>query len=311
MYYIDWQTAEKFAASLKPMMTDGELLEVFGLAKEFQQLKVREEEQTELESMWIDKQICPVQAKGGATSVQGKVAILLQAYISNVTQFEASSLTSDLNYITQSATRLFRAMFDITLTRTVGMSGLAEKVLEWCKCVDMRIWDPPYHHMLRHFCQPPNVGNDRSAGYEAKKNGALKDWAVQKLEERGLDFWRIRDDGMTEAEIANVLRVPIAAQSIMYYIKRVPYLNVKVTLQPIAGNIVRITLGLTAEFEWSDRYSGFSEPFHVWVVDPASEDLLHYETFVLAKKPEMTCMSSRSSCLSTIRDLPVHRSSCL
>jgi activating signal cointegrator complex subunit 3 len=283
-YYIDWQTAEKFAATLKPMMTDAELLEVFGMSKEFQQLKVREEEQGELESMWIDKQICPVQARGGASTIQGKVAILLQAYISNVGQFEATSLTSDLNYITQSASRLFRAMFDITLTRTVRMSGLAEKVLEWCKCVDMRLWDPPYHHILRHFCQPPNIGNDRSAGYEAKKGGVLKDWAVQKLEERGFDFWRIRDDRMTEGELANVLGVPIAAQTVLYYVKRVPYLNTKVKLQPITGNIVRIVLQLTADFEWSDRYSGFSEPFHIWVVDPSSEDLLHYETFVLTKK---------------------------
>ena len=292
-FYVDWETAESFSKRLRstardeeaaPLskidqtphsgaMTDAELLELFGSAKEFSQLKTREEEQQELELLWMDKRICPVRARGGPANIHGKVAILLQCYISGHTSFEASSLVSDLNYITQSASRLFRAMFKVAITRTTGVSALAEKILEWCKCVDNEIWDPPFHHMLRHFC-----------GKSPAERNALKEWTVAKLESKNFDFWRLKEDGVSQNELASLLGVPAAAQQVIYHVARVPYLEISPHVQPIANSIARIHLTIRPNFIWSDKWSGAVENFHVWVVDPDADDLLHAEMFNVTKK---------------------------
>ena len=47
------------------------------------------------------------------------------------------ALVSDMVYITQSAGRLLRAIFEIVLHR--GWASLAEKVLSLCKMVDKRM----------------------------------------------------------------------------------------------------------------------------------------------------------------------------
>ena len=57
-----------------------------------------------------------------------------------------------------------------------------------------------------------------------------------------------------------------------------PHLAVAAAVQPITRGILRMTLTLTADFEWSDRYHGaFAEPFYVWVEDGESEFVYHSE----------------------------------
>ena len=51
--------------------------------------------------------------------------MLLQAYISQL-KLEGFALVSDMVYVTQSAGRLFRALYEIVLRR--GWASLAEKV---------------------------------------------------------------------------------------------------------------------------------------------------------------------------------------
>jgi activating signal cointegrator complex subunit 3 len=283
-FYVDWETSQLFLSRLRSSMMDAEILELFGLAKEFTQLKVREDEQQELEDLSVDKTICPVKVRGGPATIQGKVALLLQALISGAVQFKASSLASDLNYVSQNAGRLFRALFQITLTRTVGMSGLAEKVLDWCKCVERRVWDPPYGHILRHFTAGANWANVPGLSLAASARGLLPDWIPAKLEEKGdtFSFWKLRD--MRESEIAGILRVPVAAEKVLFFLKRVPFLDLNVQVQPITGNIVRVSLSVLPNFEWSDRFHGNSQTFHVWVLDPESDDLLHHETLSIPKR---------------------------
>lgn len=73
-----------------------------------------------------------------------KVNVLLQAYISRL-KLEGFALISDMVYVTQSAARLFRALYEIVLKR--GWSGVAEKALNMCKMVsfhrniEMFLWE--------------------------------------------------------------------------------------------------------------------------------------------------------------------------
>ena len=63
--------------------------------------------------------------------------VLLQAYISQL-KLEGFALVSDMVYITQSAGRLMRAIYEIVLHR--GWAQLADKALALCKMIDKRMW---------------------------------------------------------------------------------------------------------------------------------------------------------------------------
>ena len=66
-----------------------------------------------------------------------KVNCLLQAYISRL-PLTGFALGADMVYVRQSAARLFRALFDLTLKR--GWSKLALRLLGWCQMVERRVW---------------------------------------------------------------------------------------------------------------------------------------------------------------------------
>lgn len=62
---------------------------------------------------------------------------LPQAYISNL-KLEGLALASDMVYVTQSAGRLMRCLFEICLKR--GWAGLTEKAMALCKMIGHRMW---------------------------------------------------------------------------------------------------------------------------------------------------------------------------
>ncbi len=65
------------------------------------------------------------------------LACASQAYISNL-KLDGLALASDMVYVTQSAGRLMRCLFEICLKR--GWAGLADKALSLCKMITHRMW---------------------------------------------------------------------------------------------------------------------------------------------------------------------------
>ena len=95
---------------------------------------MREEEKQELARL-IER--VPIPVKENVDDPTAKTNILLQAYISQL-KLEGFSLLSDMVYITQSATRLMRCLHEIVLKR--GWASLADRVLNFCKMIDRRMW---------------------------------------------------------------------------------------------------------------------------------------------------------------------------
>ena len=60
-----------------------------------------------------------------------------QAYISQL-KLEGLALASDMVYVTQSAGRLMRCLFEICLRR--GWANLTARALQLCKMVNRRMW---------------------------------------------------------------------------------------------------------------------------------------------------------------------------
>jgi pre-mRNA-splicing helicase BRR2 len=87
-----------------------DVFRLFALSKEFQFIPVRENEKIELQK-FIDK--VPIPVKGGSLD-EGptKINILLQAYISRF-KLDGYDLNSDMVYVTQSAGRIMRSLFEI------------------------------------------------------------------------------------------------------------------------------------------------------------------------------------------------------
>lgn len=112
-YYIKHNSMSIYNDNLKPHMNIIDILRLFGLSKEFQFIPIRDNEKIELQR-FIDK--VPIPVKGSLEETSTKINILLQAYISRF-KLDGYDLNADMVYVTQSAGRIMRALFEISLRR--------------------------------------------------------------------------------------------------------------------------------------------------------------------------------------------------
>ncbi|KAL1312365.1 DExH-box ATP-dependent RNA helicase DExH12-like [Arachis hypogaea] len=254
-YYITHGTISTYNEHLKPTMGDIELCRLFSLSEEFKYVMVRQDEKMELAKL-LDRVPIPIKESLEEPSV--KINVLLQTYISHL-KLEGLSLTSDMVFITQSAGRLLRALFEIVLKR--GWAQLAEKALNLCKMVTKRMWS--VQTPLRQF------------------NGIPGD-VLTKLEKKDLAWERYYD--LSSQEIGELIRAPKMGRMLHKYIHQFPKLNLAAHVQPITRTVLRVELTITPDFAWDDRIHGYVEPFWVIVEDNDGEYILHHENFMLKKQ---------------------------
>ena len=82
----------------------------------------------------------------GVEDSEGKVSVLIQTYISRGTP-RTHSLSSDMYYCQQNATRILRAIFQMAMYK--NWSSLASKALNMCLFVENKIWI--WDHALKQF----------------------------------------------------------------------------------------------------------------------------------------------------------------
>lgn len=123
-YYIKYESMGTYNKNLKPTMGMIDIFRLFSLSNEFLNIPVRENEKIEL-NKFIEK--VPVPVKGSIDEPATKINILLQVYISKF-KTEGYDLNADMVYITQSAGRIMRALFEIALKK--GWSQLAQQLLK-------------------------------------------------------------------------------------------------------------------------------------------------------------------------------------
>lgn len=254
-YYITHGTISTYNEHLKPTMGDIELCRLFSLSEEFKYVTVRQDEKMELAKL-LDR--VPIPIKESLEEPSAKINVLLQAYISKL-KLEGLSLTSDMVYITQSAGRLVRAIFEIVLKR--GWAQLAEKALNLSKMVNKRMWS--VQTPLRQF------------------NGIPND-ALMKLEKKDLAWDRYYD--LSSQEIGELIRAPKMGRHLYKFVHQFPKLNLAAHVQPITRTVLRVELTITPDFQWEDKVHGYVEPFWVLVEDNDGEYILHHEYFLLKKQ---------------------------
>ncbi|KAL8506512.1 hypothetical protein ACS0TY_017413 [Phlomoides rotata] len=254
-YYITHGTISTYNEHLKPTMGDIELCRLFSLSEEFKYVTVRQDEKMELAKL-LDR--VPVPIKESLEESSAKINVLLQAYISQL-KLEGLSLTSDMVFITQSAGRLMRALFEIVLKR--GWAQLAEKALKLCKMIGKRMWS--VQTPLRQFHGIPNE-------------------ILMKLEKKDLAWDRYYD--LSLQEIGELIRFPKMGRTLHKFIHQFPKLNLNAHVQPITRSVLKVELTITPDFLWDDKVHGYVEPFWIIVEDNDGEYILHHEYFLLKKQ---------------------------
>nr|MBE5726299.1 lethal (3) 72Ab [Cucujiformia] len=254
-YYCTHETMQTYNQLLKPMLSEIELFRVFSLSGEFKNITVREEEKLELQKLM---ERVPIPIKESIEEPSAKVNVLLQAYISQL-KLEGFALMSDMVYVTQSAARLMRAIFEIVLHR--GWAQLADKSLALCKMVDKRMWQSM--SPLRQFRKMPEE-------------------IVRKIEKKNLPWERLYDLGPNE--IGELIRVPKLGKTIHKYVHQFPKLELSTHIQPITRAMLKVELTITPDFQWDEKLHGQSEAFWILVEDVDSEVILHHEYFLLKSK---------------------------
>ncbi|XP_077224585.1 DExH-box ATP-dependent RNA helicase DExH12-like [Tasmannia lanceolata] len=251
-YYITHGTISTYNEHLKPTMGDIELCRLFSLSEEFKYVTVRQDEKMELAKL-LDR--VPIPVKEGLEEPSAKINVLLQAYISQL-KLEGLSLTSDMVYITQSAGRLLRALFEIVLKR--GWAQLAEKALNLSKMVNKRMWS--VQTPLRQFSGIPKE-------------------LLMKLEKKDLAWERYYD--LSSQEIGELIRFPKMGRTLHKFIHQFPKLNLAAHVQPITRTVLKVELTITPDFQWDEKVHGYVEPFWIIVEDNDGEYILHHEYFIL------------------------------
>uniref|UniRef100_A0A8C9Z2L4 U5 small nuclear ribonucleoprotein 200 kDa helicase n=1 Tax=Sander lucioperca TaxID=283035 RepID=A0A8C9Z2L4_SANLU len=254
-FYITHDSIQTYNQLLKPTLSEIELFRVFSLSSEFRNITVREEEKLELQKL-LER--VPIPVKESIEEPSAKINVLLQAYISQL-KLEGFALMADMVYVTQSAGRLMRAIFEIVLNR--GWAQLTDKTMNLCKMIDKRMWQSM--SPLRQFKKLPEE-------------------VIKKIEKKNFPFERLYD--LNHNEIGELIRMPKMGKTIHKYVHQFPKLDLAVHLQPITRSTLKVELTVTPDFQWDDKIHGSSEAFWILVEDVDSEVILHHEYFLLKAK---------------------------
>lgn len=112
-YYITHRSMRTYNTALKPGMSLIDTFRVFAQSDEFKYIPVRAEERVELGKL-LER--VPVPVKESPDDPCAKINVLLQAHVSGL-KLEGFALMADMVFVTQSAGRILRAIYEICLRR--------------------------------------------------------------------------------------------------------------------------------------------------------------------------------------------------
>ncbi|KAI9886820.1 MAG: hypothetical protein M1823_001392 [Watsoniomyces obsoletus] len=253
-YYITHASMLTYNHHIQPGITPIELFRVFALSNEFKYIPVRQDEKLELAKL-LGR--VPIPVKESIEEPHAKINVLLQAYISRL-KLEGLALMADLVYVTQSAGRILRAIFEITLKK--GWSSVAKAALDMCKMAEKRMW--PTMTPLRQF---PTCPRD----------------ILQKAERIEVPWENYFD--LDPPRLGELLGMPKAGKTVFALVKKFPRLEVQAQVQPMTRSMLRVELAITPSFEWDDMVHGSAEAFWILAEDSDGEQILFHDQFVLRK----------------------------
>ncbi|KAK3068006.1 hypothetical protein LTS18_000846, partial [Coniosporium uncinatum] len=239
---------------IQPSISTIELFRVFALSDEFKYIPVRQDEKLELAKM-LGR--VPIPVKEGVEEPHCKINVLLQAYISRL-KLEGLALMADLVYVTQSAGRILRAIFEICLKK--GWAQVAKIALDLCKMAEKRMW--PTMTPLRQFPSCPKE-------------------IIQKAERINVPWSSFFD--LDPPRMGELLSMPKAGKTVCALVQKFPRLDIQASVQPMTRSTLRVELTISPQFEWDEAVHGTAESFWIVVEDCDGEQILFHDLFLLRK----------------------------
>ncbi|GAA5995998.1 hypothetical protein JCM5350_007013 [Sporobolomyces pararoseus] len=254
-YYVSHTSMGTYNQQLKSATGFIELFRIFSLSEEFKNVPVRAEEKLELAKL-LER--VPIPIKESVDDPSAKINVLLQAYISQL-KLDGFALVSDMVYVTQSAGRILRAMFEICLKR--GWAGLTHKALALCQMVEKRMWSTMTP--LRQF------------------KGVPLD-VVRRAERKEFPWYRYFD--LEPAELGELIGEPKAGRLVHRLVHQFPKLELSAHVQPLTRSLLRVELTITPDFQWEEKVHGAAESFWILVEDVDGEIILFHDQFILRQR---------------------------
>ena len=254
-YYITHNSMLTYNQHIQPSVSPIELFRVFALSEEFKYIPIRQDEKLELAKLL---QRVPIPVKETIDEPHCKINVLLQAYVSRL-KLEGLALMADLVYVTQSAGRILRAMFEIAIKK--GSAGVAKDALDLCKMAEKRMW--PTMTPLRQF---PECSVD----------------IIKKAERIDVPWANYFD--LDPPRMGELLGLQRQGRQVCAMVAKFPRLEISAQVQPVTRSLLRVELTLTPKFEWDDSLHGKAESFWIIVEDCDGEDILFHDQFLLRKE---------------------------
>lgn len=268
-FYIQAESVATFNESmgLRPYPTDADLMRMIASANEFENLRVRKEEQNELDEM---QQKCVLVLNGPVNDAATKAYVLIQAFISQQRP-KGFTLISDTNYIASNAGRVARAIFEMCLHDS--KAGAALKLLRLAKSIDNQFWW--FQTPLRHF--EAELGVNIIKAIESRQSGVGNGYDSLASAVSLLD--------MTAEEVGELCRSKKATGTkVQQLVGMIPRPTVECKVQPVTRDVLRFQIELTPDFEWHGRWHGGAVFFWLWVEDLQSDKIHHQEQVMFTKK---------------------------
>ena len=253
-YYITHNSMLTYNMHIQPSVSPIELFRVFALSDEFKYIPVRQDEKLELAKL-LGR--VPIPVKETIDEPHCKINVLLQAYVSRL-KLDGLALMADMVYVTQSAGRILRAMFEIALRK--GWAGVAKDALDLCKMAEKRMW--PTMTPLRQF---PECSGE----------------IIKKAERIDVPWSSYFD--LDPPRMGELLGMQKQGRQVCAMVAKFPRLEISAQVQPITRSMLRVELTLTPKFEWDDNLHGRAENWWILVEDCDGEDILFHDQFLLRK----------------------------
>lgn len=200
----------------------------------------------------------PIPVKESVDDPSAKINVLLQSFISRL-KLEGFALVADMVYVTQSAGRILRALFEICQKR--GWARLTHQALDLCKMVEKRMWMSM--SPLRQF---PSCPAD----------------VIRRAERREFPWYRYFD--LEPQELGELIGNPKAGRLVHKLVHQFPRLDLQAQVQPITRSLLRVDLIITPDFAWDEKVHGTAQSFWVMIEDVDGELLLFVDQFLLRQR---------------------------
>jgi pre-mRNA-splicing helicase BRR2 len=254
-YYITHNSMLTYNIHIQPSVSPIELFRVFSLSDEFKYIPVRQDEKLELAKL-LGR--VPIPVKESVDEPHCKINVLLQAYVSRL-KLDGLALMADMVYVTQSAGRILRAMYEIALKK--GWAGVAKDALSLCKMAEKRMW--PTMTPLRQF---PECSSD----------------IIKKAERIDIPWSSYFD--LDPPRMGELLGMAKQGRQVCNMVARFPRLDLQATCQPITRSMLRVALTITPNFEWDDQLHARAESWWILVEDCDGDEILFHDQFLLRKE---------------------------